>query len=150
MTRRTMMGVTAAVLAGTALAGAGALAWAGHGMREGMMRRVATAVIDDALDQAQVTPEQRQTIHATRDRLFAVMEEHHRARRAHFPELLAAFEAESLDTGRLQALRQVMEAEHGRIADAVGQALAEVHAVLTPAQRTALADYARAHRHPHH
>jgi Spy/CpxP family protein refolding chaperone len=145
-----MIGLAAAAVAGTAVAGAGAFALAGHGMREGMMRRMATAMIDDALDAAHVTPEQRETIHTTRDRLFAVVEEHRRARRARLDEVLAAFEAETLDTARLQALRQEVEAQHARLADAIGQALGEVHAALTPEQRTALAEYVRAHRPPRH
>jgi Spy/CpxP family protein refolding chaperone len=155
MNRRTMIGLVAAAVAGTAVTGAGAFALAGHrmregGMREGMMRRMATAMIDDALDTAHVTPEQRETIHATRDRLFALMEEHRRTRRARLDEMLAAFEGEPLDTARLQALRQEVEAQHARLADAIGQALGEIHAALTPDQRKALADYVRAHRHPRH
>jgi Spy/CpxP family protein refolding chaperone len=150
-----MIGLAAgAVVAGTVAAGAGAFAFAraghGHGMHERMMRRVATAMIDDALDATHVTPEQRQTIHATRDRLFSVMEEHRRARRARLDEVLTAFEGEALDTARLQALRQGIEAEHARVADAIGQALGEVHAVLTPEQRKVLADYVRDHRHERH
>ncbi len=130
MTRRTMIGLAAgAVLAGTAVVGAGAFAFAraGHGMREGMMRRVATAAIDDALDAAHVTPEQRQTIHASRDRLFSLMEEHRRTRQGRLEAVLVVFEGEALDTARLQALRQEIEAEHGRVADAIGQALGAAH-----------------------
>ena len=41
------------------------------------------------------------------------------------------------------------EAEHRQVADAISQALVDVHDVLTPAQRKAVADYVRAHRRGH-
>lgn len=149
MRRRTMIGLGVA-LAGIGLTGAAAFARPPHWMGDGMMRRFASAAIDEALDHAQVTPEQRATIHATRDRLFLIMEAHGKGRPARLHEVLALFEGDTVDAGRLQALRQEIEAEHGRIADAVGQALGEVHDVLTPTQRKALTDYVRARRHPMH
>jgi hypothetical protein len=49
------------------VAGASALAVAAHGRGPAMMQRVAAVAIDEALDQAQVTPEQRAKIHGARD-----------------------------------------------------------------------------------
>jgi Spy/CpxP family protein refolding chaperone len=143
-------GITAA--AALVLVGAGAWAFVGGhgGGRHGIMKRVVSAMIDEALDGARVTPEQRQTIHGARDRAFAAVEEHRRVGGDRLGELLALFEAEQVDPGALQALRERHEAEHRRIADAIGQAVRDAHAVLTPEQRRAVADYVRAHHRRHH
>jgi Spy/CpxP family protein refolding chaperone len=133
------------VLGGTLLVGAGALAWghAGWGGHHGIMKRVAMAMVDDALDAVQATPEQRATIHAARDRVFAAAEQHQRTRGARKQEVLALFEADTLDPARVAALRQSAEADHRAIGDAITQAVIEAHQVLTPAQRKLLADYVR-------
>ena len=77
MTRRMLIGI-GTVLGATLLVGAGALAWGhgGRGVHHAVMKRVAVAMVDDALDAAQATPEQRAAIHAARDRVFAAVEQH--------------------------------------------------------------------------
>jgi hypothetical protein len=144
MTRRTKLGLMATAAIGL-VAGATAFAAGAHGGRPALMKRMVTAVIDDALDAAQVTADQRVTIHAARDRVFAAAQEMRRNRRALLEEVLATFEADTVDPVRLQALRAQHEEEHRQIADAIGQALVETHAVLAPAQRKVLADYVRDH-----
>jgi Spy/CpxP family protein refolding chaperone len=136
------------VLGATLLVGAGAVAWghAGRGAHHAIMKRVAVAMVDDALDAAQATPEQRAAIHTARDRVFAAVEQHHQSRGARMQEVLALFEAETLDPARVTALRQSAETDHRAIGDAVSQAVAEAHQALTPAQRKLLADYVRRHR----
>ena len=148
MTRRMVIGI-GTVLGATLLVGAGALAWGhgGRGVHHAVMKRVAVAMVDDALDAAQATPEQRAAIHAARDRVFAAVEQHHRSRGARKEEVLALFEADTLDPARVAALRQSAEADHRAIGDAVSQAVADAHQALTPAQRRLLADYVRRHRH---
>jgi Spy/CpxP family protein refolding chaperone len=148
MTRRMLIGI-GTVLGGTLLIGAGALAWGhgGRGVHHAVMKRVAVAMVDEALDAAQATPEQRTVAHAARDRVFAAVEQHHRSRSARKQEVLALFEADTLDPARVAALRQSAEAEHRAIGDAVSQAVADAHQALTPAQRKLLADYVRRHRH---
>src|SRR5207247_11157117 len=69
MTRRTFQRVTTVVLIGAVIGGAalvGARAWAqgSGGMHAGMMKRMISAAPDGALDQAAVTAEPRQAIHA--------------------------------------------------------------------------------------
>ena len=149
MRRRTVIGLSAAVI-GSLLAGTvAAIAGVGHGYgRETMMRRMAAAAIDSALDEAQASAEQRATIHAARDRVFAAIQDHRRERGARLDGMLALFEAERLDDG-LRALRRQLEAEHEKIADTVTAALVDAHAVLTPSQRRVVADYVRSHRHAH-
>jgi hypothetical protein len=44
---------------------------------------------------------------------------------------------------------QQREQEHRAVADAIGQTLVDVHGVLTPVQRKALADYVRSHARRH-
>ena len=148
MKRRTVIGSLMAV--GVSLvAGVGAFA-AAHGHREAIWRRVATAAIDDALDRAQATAEQRAQIQAARDRLAGVFEAHGNGRSARMAEVLALFEADQVDPGRVQALRRQIEEEHAQIADAVSQALVEAHDVLTPDQRRAVAGYVRTHHQRMH
>ena len=147
MTRRMTVGVLAVVTVGLVV-GASAFAFA-HGGRHGMMKRFVSAAIDDALESAKVTAEQRTAIHAARDRVFAAFEQHRRTRTDRLAEALALFEADQVDPARVDALRQQGEDEHRRIAEAVSQALVEVHDVLTPEQRRTLADYVRSHRARH-
>ena len=147
MTRRMTVGVLAVVTAGLVV-GASAFAFA-HGARHGMMKRFVSAAIDDALDTAKVTAEQRTAIHATRDRVFAAFEQHRQTRKDRLAEVLTLFEADQVDPARVEALRQQGADEHRRMADAVSQAVIEVHDVLTPEQRRVLADYVRSHRGRH-
>jgi len=147
MTRRTVIGLGVAAV-GILAAGAGAFAVAHGPGREAMMRRVAFAMVDGALDEAQATPEQRATFRAACDRVCATVQDHHRDRQARLDGMLALFEGDRLDDG-LRDLRTRIETEHGQIADAIGAALTEAHAVLTPAQRKAVAGYVRSHRPMH-
>ena len=144
MRRRTMIAMFGALGAGL-LAGAAGLAYAHHGGREAMMRRFVTAAIDDALVPAAPTAEQRAAIYAARDRAFAAVDEMRKERATRLEAALQLFESEPLDPARVHAFRQDAEAEHERVRDAVSQAILEVHDVLTPAQRQAVADYVRAH-----
>jgi Spy/CpxP family protein refolding chaperone len=147
--RRIVLG-SVAVLGVGLVAAVAAFAHGGPGGRHGMlMKRFVSSLIDEALEPAQVTAEQRARIHAARDRAFAAVEAHRQARRSHLDEALSLFEADVVDAGRLAAFRAQREAEHRQVADAIAQALTEVHDVLTPVQRKAVADWVRAHRRGH-
>jgi Spy/CpxP family protein refolding chaperone len=145
LTRRAVLG-SLAVLGVGLVTVAAAFAYGGPGRHHGMMKRVASAMIDEALEPANVTPEQRARIHAARDRAFAAFEAHRQTRATNLEEALALFEADTLDTGRLAAFRAQREAEHRQVADVITQALTEVHDTLTPVQRKAVTDWIRAHR----
>jgi Spy/CpxP family protein refolding chaperone len=149
MTRRTKIGLMV-TLTTVILAGATVLAVGAHGGRPAIMKRIATAMIDDALDAAQVTAEQRTAIYAARDRAFAAVEALRNNRGARMEEMLALFEADTIDPAQVEALRSARESEHRQVADAISQAVIDVHAVLTPAQRRALTDYVREHHHRRH
>jgi protein CpxP len=144
MTRRMTLGLFAVATAGL-IATATTLAF-GHGGRHGFMKRVITAHIDEALDQASATPEQRAAVYAARDRALGAWEAHRQTRTGRMQEVLTMFEADYLDPQQVQAYRQAREEEHRRIADAMSQAAMEVHQALTPAQRKIVADYVRSHR----
>ena len=73
----------------------------------------------------------------------------HQTRKAHMAEALALFEADTIDPGRVAAFRAQRQAEHAQVADAITQSLTEVHDVLTPVQRKAVADWIRNHRGGH-
>jgi Spy/CpxP family protein refolding chaperone len=147
MKRRTMFGIAAAGVATTLLAGA--VVVGAHGGRHGVMKRFVSSMIDDALEAAQVTPAQRTTIHQARDRAFAAVEAHRKDRGLRLEQGLALFEGDRLDPLAVNAFVQQREQEHRVIADAIGQALVDVHGVLTPTQRKALADYVRSHARRH-
>ena len=147
MRRRTLIGLSVAAI-GSVVAGATALA-AGHGAgREAMMRRMAIAAIDGALDEAQASPEQRAAIRAACDRVLAAIQDHRRDRQARLDGMLTIFEGDRLDDG-LRAFRGQIEAEHRNIADTLSAALVEAHSVLTPAQRKVVVEYVRHHRPMH-
>ena len=148
MKRRTTIGLLA-VLTGGLLAGAGALAFGGPPGRHGVMKRFVSATIDDALDQAKVTPAQRTAIYAARDRVFAAVEQQWQSRGTRMEEVLRLFEADQVDPAQVAALRQAKEEEHRRLADTIEQAIVEAHDTLTPAQRKVVADYVRAHHRRH-
>jgi Spy/CpxP family protein refolding chaperone len=148
MTRRTFQRVTTLVLIGATVAvagvvGARAYAQAPGGMHGGLMKRMISAGLDEALDQAAVTAQQRTTIYASRDRAFAAFEANRPDRMAQRDQVLALFEGDHLDAAQLQAVHAQMEQRHQAIRDAVTQAVIEIHDTLTPSQREIVASYAR-------
>ncbi|HEV8585589.1 MAG TPA: periplasmic heavy metal sensor [Methylomirabilota bacterium] len=148
MTRRTIFGVIAGSLVtlfagGAALVGGRAWAHGPGGLHGGIMKRMISSALDEALAKANVSAEQRTAIHASRDRAFAAFEQNMPDRRAHKEQFLAAFEKDQLDLVQLQAMHAQMEQRRQTIRDAVGQALVEIHDTLTPEQRRIVADYAR-------
>jgi Spy/CpxP family protein refolding chaperone len=148
MTRRTLIGLTA-VLAGGLAVGAAAFAYGGYGDRHGFKKRIVSAVIDDALDAAAVTPEQRAQVHEARDRVFAAFEAQRRDHAASLEEGLALFESDQLDPARLSALHRRRDEARQQIAEAVHQAIADVHRILGPEQRRAVAGYVREQHRGH-
>ena len=148
LSRRTILGSVAVLGLGLVTVVAAFGQGMGHG-RPAMMKRVATAMIDEALEPAHVTADQRAKIYAARDRVYTTMAAHHQTRGAHMGEALALFESDTVDPSRVAAFRAQREAEHRQVADAISQAITDVHDVLTPAQRKAVADWIRANRPGH-
>ena len=148
LSRRTILGSMAVVGVGL-ITSVVAFAYGGGPGRPAVMKRFVSAMIDDALAPANVTAEQRTQIYAARDRAFAAVEAQRQTRGGHMDEALALFEADTVDPGRVATFRAQHEAEHRQVADAISQALVDVHDALTPPQRKAVADYVRAHRRGH-
>jgi Spy/CpxP family protein refolding chaperone len=149
--RRFKLGVVAvavAALTGIGIMKGSAHAGFGHG-RQAIMKRFVTSAIDDVLDEAKVTPQQRATLTASRDRVFSVMENNMRDNRGHMEDALRLFEADRVDEAQLKALRTQREAAHKQVADAVQQALTEAHDTLTPQQRHVVAERIRSFRAGH-
>jgi Spy/CpxP family protein refolding chaperone len=150
MKRRTWLGlaavpVVALVTGAVALTGAWAHGPGGHGMHGRMMKRMVSAALDEALDQASVTAEQRTAIHASRDRAFSALEAQRPDPRAHREQVLALFEADQIDAAQLQGLHAQMEQRHQAVRTAITQAIVEIHDTLTPEQRRVVAQYVRTH-----
>jgi hypothetical protein len=154
MKRRTVIGLAAGAVMTVAAAGvgAGALALAHSGGRTAIMRRVVVAAMDEALDRAQVTADQRVAIYAARDRVLAVVDAERTGRHGTLEEGLRLFEADNPDPALVAALHERAEMGRQRVRTAIHEAVMEVHSILTPAQPKAVADYVRGHRfgHLHH
>ncbi len=148
MTRRTMFGVLVGaaltlVIGGVALLGGRAFAQGPHGPHGGMMKRMVSAALDEALAQANVSAEQRTAIYASRDRAFAAVAAQRPDRRAHRDQVLALFESDRLDAAQLQAVHAQMDQHRQTMHGAIAQAIVEIHDTLTPDQRKIVAAYAR-------
>jgi len=117
----------------------------GGPMHGAMVRRMISNRLDEILDRASVTAEQRLKIHAARDRVFAAFDAQGPDFRARRDRMLALFEADSLSTAQLDALHQQEEQQRQRVRAAFDQAIVEIHDTLTPAQRKLVAEYVRTH-----
>jgi len=120
-----------------------------HGRGAQFMKHMVSSRIDEALDQAKVTVEQRAKIHEARDRVFAALEQAHQDPSARIEQALTLFEADQLDQQKIAELRAQHMAEGKRVGDTISQALVEAHDVLTPAQRKSIVEFARAHHQEH-
>jgi Spy/CpxP family protein refolding chaperone len=150
MKRRTMFGLMTAGALGLVAAAGGAVAYGAHGGgRHAIMKRMVAAAIDDALDEAKVTADQRTQINQIRDRAFAAVEQARTSRHAHLEEGLRLFEADQVDPARVEAFHRQADEERQRMREAIHQAIVDVHGVLTPVQRRAVAEYVRNHRLSH-
>jgi Spy/CpxP family protein refolding chaperone len=149
MKRRTVFGLVTAGALGLIATG-GAVAYSAHGGgRHAFMKRMVVAAIDDALDEAKVTAEQRTAIYEIRDRTFAAVEQARVSRHAHLEEGLRLFEADQVDPAQVEAFHREGDAARAQMREALHQAIVDVHGVLTPVQRRAIADYVRQHRMRH-
>ncbi len=133
--------ITAVLLGAGALVLAGGVALAGHGHHHdpAAMRQHAIAHVAAMLDVLEATPAQRKIAEQGRDRVLGAIAKEHGDKRADLGRALEIFTADKLDRGALGALRKKHEASALRIGDAVVASVLELHAVLTPAQRKALA-----------
>lgn len=145
------VGLVAAALAGLFSFGLvrGAHAGWGHGGRPAIMKRFVTSAIDEVLDEAKVTPDQRSRINAARDRVFAAVERNRQEHRGEMDEVLRLFESDHVDPARLAAMRADREGKLKQLGDVIQQAVVEAHDTLTPQQRLVVTERIRAFRSSH-
>ena len=150
MKGRTMVTVAAISVVVLGLGAAAIGAWAhgpgGSGPHGAMMKRMVSAMLDEALDKASVSAEQRAAVHASRDRAFAAFEAQRPDHDTQREQILAMFEADRVDPAQLEALHAQMERHRTAMRTAVTQAIVEIHDTLTPEQRKVVAQFVRDHR----
>jgi Spy/CpxP family protein refolding chaperone len=102
-------------------------------------QRMITHHLDDLLDDVEATPEQRQKITAVKDRLLEKGKALHGGRHEMMGDLLAQWRSPAIDTAAVNAKIDARAQEMQAFAHEAAAALAEVHGVLTPAQREKVA-----------
>lgn len=121
-----------------------------RGGRHWIARRVILAMIERALERAQVQPEQRARICQARDRALEAIDEYLQDRDAAPPSLIEAdlreqvqrcFLGEPTNPAPLDARRAWPD--YQGVVDSITRSIRETHSVLTPAQRKAIAVYVR-------
>jgi Spy/CpxP family protein refolding chaperone len=119
----------------------------GHHRDPAEVAKFVTERVDDALDDLDATPAQREKIHAVKDRLLAEGAKVRGDRQALHAELLAQWKADQVDRARLhQIVDERIDALRAFAHSAVDGA-ADAHDVLTPEQRAKVAKKAeRMHR----
>ena len=121
------------------------------GWRGGMMKHMVSGRIDDALDTVSASAEQRTAILAARDHVFESFAANHPTDGgAELDKALALFVADKIDGAQVTAIRADHEARMQKTADAVTQAIYDVHDALTAAQRKTLVEHIRAKVQQHH
>jgi Spy/CpxP family protein refolding chaperone len=103
------------------------------------MEQRLSAHLDEVLEDIEATPEQRERILAVKDRLLQKARALHAHRREGMRELLAEWEAPTVDAARIHARIDARSQELQAFAHEAADALAEVHAVLTAEQRAKVA-----------
>jgi Spy/CpxP family protein refolding chaperone len=115
------------------------------GGHHGFMKRMVSSRVDEALDAAKATPEQRARIEAARDRIFAAFEQERDNPAEHFAQAARLFEADRLDQAKIAELRAEHQAKMRKLGDVITQAVTEAHDVLSAPQRRAIVEWVRAH-----
>lgn len=110
-------------------------------MGERMMRARIEAHVDDALDAINANPQQRVAVRSAVEQLGKELHDHRAERFSRLADAVQLFAADKLDAQRVAELRGYQDREAERLSDAVVQAVYDVHAALTPAQRKQLVDY---------
>lgn len=110
----------------------------GHGRDPAQVAAFVTERVDDLLDDVDATPDQRSRIHAIKDRMLAAGGELRAGHAEAHQALLAEWKAETPDRARLHALVDARADALRKLAHEAVDAGADVHDVLTPAQREKL------------
>lgn len=117
------------------------------------MRAHADFVMERVLSAVDATPEQAEQIQAIADGALDDLGDLHAAGGAMHDQFVAALTAAEIDRDGLEALRQEKLAAMDAASSRIVEALTDASEVLTPAQRTTLAQHIEerhARRHDHH
>ncbi len=133
---------TLAALAAVALVAVGFVALTGfrhgfgcHGRDPAQVAAFVTARLDDALDDVDATPAQRDRLHAVKDRLLAKGQALHADHEGTHAELVAQWKADRPDAAKLHALVDARIDAFRALAHEAVDGAVEAHDVLTPEQR---------------
>jgi len=119
----------------------------GHHRDPAELAKFVTERVDDALDDLDATPAQRERINAVKDRLLAEGAKARGDRDALHAELLAQWKADPIDRARLHQIVDERIDALRAFAHAAADGAADAHDVLTPEQRAKVAKKAeRMHR----
>jgi hypothetical protein len=119
--------------------------------RRRIARRVIEAMIEEALDLAEVQSDQRARIYQARNHAFAAIDDYLEGRGAGLSALVEAdvreqvqrrFRSYPIESTPFDLRRA--GPEHRWVVEAIARSLWEAHAVLTPSQRLIIGDYVRA------
>jgi len=144
MTRKILIGLGA--LAVVIAAGA---AWA-HGPGRGfMMKQMIDKRVAEAEDLIQATPQQRTQIEKSRDVILEALQAGRSKHAELHGQLVALLTADKLDPNALYGLVTEHTVEIQLLAQKIVPEIVAVHDVLTPAQRTTLAQKAKELRQKH-
>jgi Spy/CpxP family protein refolding chaperone len=139
-TKRTLILLAAGgLLAATGLAAGCHRGPGGHHRDPAKVAELITERVDDALDDLDATPAQRENIRAIKDRLLAEGAKAHGDRKALHAELLAMWNADAVDRARLHAIVDERIDAMRAFAHAAADGVADAHDVLTPEQRAKVA-----------
>lgn len=139
----------AAIGAGVlALAGATAAFAAGnqHGR---FFKHMVAARVEEAEDYIEATPQQRQVIDQAKDAVLATLEKQRAAHQGDREQWLSLLTADSLSEKQIVDAAARKADQVRAVAQELAPQLVKVHDVLTPAQRTKLAEKARSMHHHH-
>ena len=151
----TLLFTSGAVAGGTALVGAGAYALGGHGWHHGdqwTLEGAKSRARERAawvLGRVDATDEQEQQIgtllDSALDEFLPIMTQHRESRQS----LVAALEADAVDTQALEKLRTDLVSSFDAGSKVLTRAVSQSAEVLTPEQRRTLVEAMKRHRHRH-
>ena len=144
-TWRKWAGLAAVVVGSFVLLGGAARAAGRHMHDPARFEQLLGKKLEKMLDEVKATPEQRQQIVAIKDELAAKRKAMRGDRRADHEELLAQWSSPNPDMNRIHARLDERSKELTAFGHEVADALARVHAILTPEQRAQVAEKLREH-----
>jgi uncharacterized membrane protein len=103
------------------------------------------ARIERALTVAQATPEQKVVLRQIGHKAVNELAQQRKSHQTWFNQALALFEAPAIDKPAVEKLRGEQRTALDRAADVIVAAVKQSHQTLLPAQRAAVAEWARAH-----